>query len=215
MLAISGQRKPERIRGDLYNALIAGDEVAPGDLLIGLYQKGSSVVELGDDLPGPVFRGLGEDWDRGDAAVREERRCCEIATTVLHELRRWIPDPPPAAPLALAATPGKALAEVPIRLVELVLKAHGWRTHMAGCGLPVSEIKEAIARHTPRLVCISAIHLEDTEEYIGLNTRLLDGSDQPVVVGGGAFTADQTVRLSCQQFASNFNALARWLEQHG
>lgn len=251
MVAISTRRRPDQVVDELYEALLAGDEAACRNLVLGLYQQGASIVELGDNLLGGVFRRIGDDWKAGKVTVHEERRACEVAMTVLHELRRWIPEPPespsspdgavhaedaehaedavhaedrarsePAAqadaPLALTATPERDFADVPIRLVELVLLSAGWRTIMAGSGLPLGEIVAAIKLRRPQLVCLSVTHLENAPEFIDRHNRLLiDGAYQvPVIIGGSAFDHDQAAELRCELFATRLADLDLWLKQH-
>ena len=219
MVAVSARRRPDQVADQLYDVLLKGDEPACRELILGLYQQGASVVELGDDLLGPVLRRVGEGWHAGEVSVHEERRACEVVMAVLHELRRWIPQPDADAPLALTATPMQDFAEAPIRLVELTLLTAGWRTVMAGSGLPLSEIVAAVELRRPQLICLSATHLEDVGAYINEHNQLvLDRCfDVPVIVGGGAFTDTEAAELRCELFASRLTDLDAWLQQtaHG
>ncbi|MEM9186512.1 MAG: B12-binding domain-containing protein [Planctomycetota bacterium] len=212
MVAVSARRKPSRVQDELYNALLAGNEAAVRELLLGLYQQGATVIELGDELVSPVFRRIGDGWQQGVVSVHEERRSCEVAMAVLHELRRWVPDAAADAPLAMAATPQRDFAEVPIRLVELLLLASGWRTLMAGSGLPVEEIVHAVRLRDPRLLCVSATHLEDADAYVEQHNRLLAPLGVPVIVGGGAFACDHAKAIKCDRFAAKLGDLAEWLD---
>lgn len=213
MVAVSARRKPSQVQNELLTALLASEEQAARELLLGLYQQGATIVEIGDELLCPVFGDIGDGWERGEIAVHQERRCCEIAITVLHELRRWLPTADENAPVALTATPQQDFAEVPIRLVELVLQSLGWRTVMAGSGLPVEEIRRATLLRQPQLVCISATHLEDAGSYVDEHNRLLDSKNTgvPVVIGGGAFKCEHAKQLACDRFAVTLADLADWL----
>jgi excisionase family DNA binding protein len=150
----------------LFEALIAGREAAVREVILGAYQRGASIVELGDDLLGPAFGLVGDGWAAGTVAVHQERRACETAMAVLHELRRLLSEPDGAAPLALVATPQQDFAEVPVRLVELAILADGWRVIAAGSGLPLDEVRDATLAHKPRLVCLSATHLDDPVAFL-------------------------------------------------
>lgn len=213
MVAVSARRKPARVHQELLDCLLSGDEPAARELLLGLYQQGSSIVEIGDELISPVFGMIGDGWERGEIAVHEERRSCEIAMTVLHELRRWIPAAPDDAPVAMTATPMSDFAEVPIRLVELMLQTLGWRTIMAGSGLPLSEILAAAQARRPALLCLSVTHLHDAEAYVGLHNEAFggEGFDTPLVVGGRALSCDQAGQLRCDFFSSGLGDFESWL----
>ena len=173
MVAVSARHKPCEVRGQLHEALLDGDEAACRELILGLYQQGASIVAIGDELIGPVFQQIGEGWQRGDVTIHQERASCAIVVAAMHELRRMLPPPAADAPLALTATPLQDFAEVPIGLVELVLRACGWRIVSAGCALPVEEIARAIVQHRPDVVCLSVTHLADAETYITQHNELL------------------------------------------
>ncbi|MEM6798604.1 MAG: B12-binding domain-containing protein [Planctomycetota bacterium] len=215
MVAVSARRRPDQVGDRLYASLLEGDEPAARELILGLYQQGASAIELGDDLIGPVLRRVGDQWHAGEVSVHEERRCCEVTMAVLHELRRWIPAPAPDAPLALTATPEQDFAEVPIRLVELVLLSSGWRNVMAGSGLPLEEILAAVKLRQPQLVCLSATHLENVAAYIeSQNQATMEGGfGVPVIMGGGAFSEAQAAALRCELFAPDLASLAAWLTE--
>lgn len=163
----------ERSQDALFAALIGGREEECRALIFGLYQRGESIVELGDRLIGPVFGRVGDGWKAGEVGVHQERRCCEVMMATLHELRRLLPPPTDDAPLALVATPSGDFSEVPVRMVELTLLAAGWRVFPAGSGLPLQEIAAATVRLRPQLVCVSATHLEDPEGFAGEYRREL------------------------------------------
>jgi MerR family transcriptional regulator, light-induced transcriptional regulator len=150
----------------LFEALVEGREAVVREVVLGAYQRGATVVELGDHLLGPAFGLIGAGWAAGTVAIHQERRACETAMAVLHELRRLMPEPNDDAPLALVATPHQDFAEVPIRLVELVLLAEGWRVVAAGSGLPLEEVRDATLARQPRLVCLSATHLNDPVVFL-------------------------------------------------
>jgi excisionase family DNA binding protein len=150
----------------LFEALIDGREAVVRELLLGAYQRGATIVELGDDLLGPAFGLVGDRWAAGTVAIHQERRACETAIAVLHELRRLIVEPAENAPLALVATPHQDFAVVPVRLVELALLTSGWRVIAAGSGLPLEEIRDATLARKPRLVCVSATHLADPIAFL-------------------------------------------------
>lgn len=215
MVAVAARRRPDQVVGDLYDALLGGDEQATRKLLLGLYQQGSSIVDIGDDLVSPVFARIGEGWQRGDVSVHEERRACEVTMAVLHELRRWLPAPPEDAPLAITGTPQQDFAEVPIRMVEVLLQSKGWRTAMAGSGLPLTEIRDAVILRKPQLLCLSVTHLADTEAYIAEHNELMapEVLGIPCVMGGNAFSEEHTNTLACSRFARKLSDLATWLDE--
>ncbi|MEN1679392.1 MAG: helix-turn-helix domain-containing protein [Planctomycetota bacterium] len=216
LAATPQRRRPEQSIDDLFASLAAGDEAAARSLVLGFYQRGSEIAELGDLLISPAFKQIGDGWEQGEISVHQERRACEIMLAVLHELRRWLPPAPADAPLAMTATPLRDFAQTPIRLVEVLLLAAGWRTEMVGAGLPLEEIQQAVAARKPQLLCLSVTHLKDVGEYVDLHNRLVTTLDRDtrIVVGGGALTAEQAGALRCDLFAPDLNCFAEWLAAH-
>lgn len=224
LAAAPTRRKCQDAIDDLFAALVGdqesaqdhtGDEAAARSLVLGFYQRGAGVAELGDQLVSPVFKRIGDGWERGDVSVHQERRACEIMLAVLHELRRWLPPPPAGAPLAMTAAPLRDFAQTPIRLVEVLLLAHGWRTEMAGAGLPLKEIRQAAAARRPALLCLSVTHVKDAGEYIEQHNREFAAVAEQtrVVVGGGALDEALAASLACELFTPSLTRFAEWLSR--
>lgn len=200
----------EAAEAQLFEGLINGQEAVVRGLVLGFYQRGESVAQIGDRLIGPAFLRIGDGWQAGTIQVFQERRACEVMMSSLHELRRWLGRKGTEGPRALIAAPQKDYAEVPARLVELVLLAAGWRVKMAGCGLPLAAIRDAVLDEQPSLVCLSATHLDDAEAFIlECNTtllrplRALKNKRPRVAVGGGALPQDTADRLEADLIALN------------
>ena len=153
MVPVTRHTSLEGARDELFDSLLQGREAVCRELVLSFYQRGESIADLGDRLIGPVFRRVGDGWADGSLRVHQERRSCEVMIAILHELRRWQPPPADDAPMACVATPGYDFAETPARLVELTLVSKGWRVVLAGCGLPLEEIRDVATRNLARLLC--------------------------------------------------------------
>lgn len=204
MVATTSKATPHEAVSELFDNLIAGRESAVRELVLGYYQRGESIARIGDELIGPAFGRIGDDWEAANLQVHQERRACEVMMAVLHELRRWLEPPGPTAPIALVGTPHQDFAEVPARLVELTLLAVGWRVTMAGSGLPLTELRGAALATKARLICVSATHLTNLDWFIAqCNNELVQplqaasrgGPPPKIVVGGTALPCDVSDRL--------------------
>lgn len=219
MVATATRQPIDAARDELFGALIEGHEHQCRETVLGFYQQGESIPRLGDLLIGPAFRRIGEGWAAGTVQVHQERRACEVMMATLHELRRWLPEPPAGAPLAMVATPEQDFAEVPVRLVELTLTSLGWRVVPAGSGLPLSEIRAAVSAQRPRLLCVSATHLLNPADFIGrYGAELVDpvrlrSPETLHVLGGGAVEAPDVVSdVHVDRFTRQLADLAAYVE---
>lgn len=219
LVASPQRRSLASLRDELFEALLDGSEPKCRQVVLGAYQRGEAMAEIGDDLVGPVFNRIGEGWEEGSVRVHEERRSCEVMMATLHELRSWLPTPSESAPLAVVATPLRDFAEVPARLVELTLMVAEWRVVVAGSGLPLAEVRDAVLEHRPRLFCMSATHLESPSRFPKTcNEELLiplaeAAADWPHpldrVVGGGALSASQAAKLESELYAKTLAELVQ------
>lgn len=215
LVATNARKEPAAGRDELYSALIAGDETPCRELVLGFFQRGHSIIELGDELIGPVMHRVGDNWENEEIRVHHERRASEIVMSTLHELRMWLPPIPPEAPLALCATVRQDFAEVPIRLVELTLREAGWNTVMAGSGLPLEEIAAAIQARDPKVVCLSLTHLDDFESYLREHNAMFNDmvlAGRKLVVGGGACEEAHLTAMRCDLFANRLADLKPLLQ---
>lgn len=215
LVATAGKSNPAANRDELYAALMAGDESSCRNMLLSFYQQGHSIIELGDELIGPVMCQVGDNWQSEEIRIHHERRASEVIVATLHEVRQWLEPASPEAPLALCATAMQDFAQAPIRLVELVLRDAGWNTVMAGSGLPVDEIAAAIQQRNPQLVCLSLTHLENVNDYIEQHNRVFNDEllrDRKLVVGGGVFKQEHIKQLRCDLFAHQLAAIKPLLQ---
>lgn len=144
-----------RTRREMIASLVAGEEERFRGLSLNLYLSGLTLGELCDETIAPAFAALGERWQHGALEVYEERRGCEIALGLLHELRHVLPAPDADAPLALGGTLADDPYTLPNAMVELALRELGWRTINCGCGLPPAQLATAVRRLQPRLCWLS------------------------------------------------------------
>jgi excisionase family DNA binding protein len=202
---------------ELLAALLAGNSAECRELLLGYYQAGCTLADIADKLVRPVFYEIGEGWSRGEIQVHQERRACQVVIECQHELRRWIPAPEPGAPLALLATPHGDFAEVPIRFAELTLQRAGWNTWLAGAGLPLTEIAEAVKLKGPRMTCVSVTHSTHSaqEFYAEYRQQLVEPTRALTThVLGGGVVAELLGAEADVKHAQSMNDLASFALAH-
>ena len=200
----------------LIEALTEGDERATQALIEPLYHAGHTMVELADMVIAPVFHELGNRWEQGELSVHQERRACEIAIVTLHNLRRMLPLPTEGAPRAAIATPTGDHAELPARLVELVLRERGWEANLLGLALPLDEIRAAIEAKAPNLALLSLTHQEDPAAFVEeANRVLLEPTAELTtwIVGGQAIPKSLQSQLAIKRYSTSMCDLSSTADQ--
>lgn len=172
----------------LCDALLAGDEERARTIILDLRLAGHRMSILGDDVLSNCFQQIGRNWECGEAEVYQERRGCEIALRILHEMRRTLPAAGSAVALG-AAVEGDRY-QLPTTMVELVLRECGWNATSLGSNLPFCSLGAAIEAHRPKLFWLSASYLTDEDRFL---TEYEDffakfGHRTALVVGGRALT---------------------------
>lgn len=193
-----GERTAERARQRLLEAIIDGDDERSRQVLFDLYLAGRSILELCDSLLTPVLHEIGDRWDCGSLEVYQERRACEVVIRILHELRRLTPEPPESAPIAIGGTGPDDFYSVPTTMVELILRAGGWRASSLGSGLPFVTLVQALEHVRPQLFWLSVTHLGSADRFAEGFTRLSAAAAKlkiPLVVGGQALSEEIRSRL--------------------
>jgi excisionase family DNA binding protein len=186
----SGQsvRVVDRARKQMADALVAGDEMRCRQIAIDLYLAEHSISAICDEVFAAAFRDIGQQWEHGDAEIYQERRGCEIALRVLHELRMFLQVPQPDAPLAIGGAASGDPYILGTTMVELVLRDASWNAVSLGANLPFPTIEAAIRTHRPRLFWLSCSHIADETSFLTGYGQLHEecGSDVAFVVGGHA-----------------------------
>lgn len=188
-----------RTRREMIESLVDGEEERFRGLALNLYLSGLTLGDLCDEAIAPAFAALGERWQHGALEVYEERRGCEIALGLLHELRHVLPAPAGNAPLALGGTFAGDPYTLPNAMVELGLRELGWQTFNCGCGLPPDQLATAARRLRPRLCWLSVSALPAgvslAENAALVAAAALEVGAQLIVGGRGATTSNVAAAL--------------------
>jgi len=172
------------------NSLLSGSESECRRMMSSWYSTRGGVTSLADDLLCPVFRSIGQKWSEGSIDIYQERQGCEISLRLIIELRRLLPEPVGASPLAMGGAPSGDHYSLPTLLTEMVFREQGWRTSGLGANLPFSSLLSAARKQMPKIFWLSVSHVADEDfflhEYLEFVKRLPKGI--VLVVGGRALT---------------------------
>lgn len=190
-------------------ALIAGDEEQCRQIALDLYLAENSISRICDRVFAPAFESIGRKWECGEAHVYQERRACEIALRVLHQIRALLSSPPTAAPLAIGGAIEADQYDLGTTMAELVLLNAKWRAVSLGNNLPLATLAEAIGDHRPKLFWISCSHIFDEAEFLRGYASLYDrfGRDVAFVVGGRSLADSIRQQMKYAAYCDNMQHL--------
>ena len=117
----------------------------------------------GDRVVTPAMHQIGDHWYRGELTIADEHLATQTAIAAVQKLRSVIYLPPPNETRALVCGVEGDLHELPIHLVHALLEGDGWDVINLGPNTPFFTLVEALAKHRPQLLCISAKLMTDPD----------------------------------------------------
>ena len=203
----------------LAELLISGDTDAARAVVLAQYAGGRRVEDILDQLVGPAMAHVGERWSCDDIGIYEEHLATQRCWRVLTELRRLMPTPPATAPLALGGAPEGDPYVLPTLMAELTLREMHWRTLNLGAHVPATSLRDAIARHQPRLVWVSITSTALAPAFFADYPLAYETARQrgaAMVLGGQGLSQDLSKTLLATAFGvrlAHLKALAQALDQ--
>ena len=200
----------------LCEALVTGHEENVRAVLFDLYLADHTIAAIGDKVVRPAFREVGHGWEAGDVEVYQEHRGTEIMLRALHSLAAALTPPAADAPLAVGGTIVGDPYRLPITLIELTLREHGWRAQSLGPNHPVATLINAVKTMRPQLLWLSVSWFrardEFAREFADVSATCRD-HHVPLIVGGEALT-DAALReqLSYTAYCDSLAHLEGFLE---
>lgn len=218
-----GASKRGRIDGQsltqpLWNAVLRGDALGVQSLLDRGYRAGLPVETLADGVVAPVMQQLGCEWEADRVDVWQEHRGTEACVAALHSLHAELqPRAARRRPVAIGGAPSGDPYAIPSLLAQLVLTDAGWDAVNLGPDTPFDSLADAVGELRPRLVWLSASHLDDeakfTREYRRFH-RVADKHGAAVAVGGRALVESLRSQMPYTSYGdglTQLGALARSL----
>lgn len=159
----------------------------------------------------PALREVGERWERGALAVGAEHTVTGIVLRLMHRLSIYLPAAPePDAHSAVVACVEGERHSVGCRMAADFLLARGWRVWYLGADLPRWALVEAVERHRPSSVLLSA-SLDDREESLVRTAGELRAwrgpGPLPLLVAGGRFFARPRLMAELDLYGRDLEAV--------
>ncbi len=204
------------LKQEFQDSLRRGNEDRCRRVLDELIDSGWTRFAAAEALITDAMHAIGHLWERGEAAVYEERRACGICASLLHEQKSALPVSSDS-PIAIGGSPQGDIYQLSNQLIELALCESGWRAVSLGCNLPLETFIHAVAEYRPRLLWLSLTFIEDRETFVrDFNSlaRSLAG-ETSLIIGGRAATDDLRPRLHytahCDSIRQLVELASMWL----
>ena len=211
-------QQPDSPAGDLADSLfvhlIEGDEEEAAALLIHAYLQGHGLAILFDRVVAKAMHRVGELWYRGELTIADEHLAARTAIAALQELRGVIRLALPTGMKAMICGVEGDLHELPVHLVQVLLESDGWKVINLGPNTPFFPFAEAVPKHRPQLVCISAKLLGDPDRIareFDQVRKVAAKINCRIVIGGDGFAdAKLRQRFPADSFAKDLPELVKY-----
>lgn len=195
----------------LFQHLIAGHEDETEALLINAYLHGTSLASLFDRVVTTAMHQIGDLWYRGELTIADEHLATQTVIAALQNLRSVIQLATASERKALICGVEGDLHELPIHLSQVLLENDDWDVINLGPNTPFFAVADALTKHRPRLLCISAKLMTDPDRLVRDYAQVHKAASKlggAIVLGGDGF-ADSLLnqRFPSEFYAKNFEQL--------
>lgn len=219
LLADQATAEPTAATPDaLAQLLLLDDTRVARVMLLNQFRSGRALDDMLDRLVAPAMVRVGTLWAAGTIDVYEEHLATQRAWRILTELRGMLPAPREDAPLALGGAPEGDPYLLPALMAEMTLAELGWRTLNLGPTVPIASLREAVRRHTPRLVWLSVTSMDVKREFFedyGAFYEAARAAGTSVAIGGQGLTASLQDRLVASTFGTRLAHLKAFAQGLG
>ena len=186
------------------------------DLLERLYMRGIGIVDLYDDVLGPVIENTEQALQNGELTLAHERlvknNLDEAMALLFPQLiRRRL-----CGKTGLCASPDHS-SRIPVNAVSRILETEGWDCLNLGGNIPFEAMAEMVEHEPVNLVCVVASDQErlENQKYEFLS-KVADSYRIPIVLIGPGFANPEILeQLSHDECFSDFQSLQSYILRLG
>jgi signal transduction histidine kinase/CheY-like chemotaxis protein len=192
--ALEGEGAFSGLARQYLQALLRGERHEASRLVLEAARAGAPVGDLYLQVFQRCQREVGRLWQSRQITVAQEHYCTAATQLAMSQLYPYLFALPRKGRRLVAASVGGELHEVGLRVVADLFEADGWDTLYLGANLPAGSVVQAVERHRPDLLVISAtmaFHLPGVEQLIAQARSAEAGQGLKVLVGGYPFNVDR------------------------
>lgn len=205
---------------DYYKYLLKNENMQAGQLLEKLYLGGTNIINVLRLVITPTMRHIADEWAANKITVYEEHRISFNIRTHLQRLDQFIPEKlTKNSPCGiLTCAPGE-YHEMPLQLIALLFKLNGWKTHILGINIKISELLKAADKIKPQLMIISKTYTtKETPSYFNKLAQYTKKNDICVAMGGATwkkrFDKEAWMKRSCVQYFPALKVFDEFLKNY-
>lgn len=203
-----------------YQHLLKNENQPAAELIEKQYLSGASVLKILSSIITPTMRHLSDQWSENKITVYDEHRISFNIRLHLQKLNLLIPDKTKKdSPRAiLACAPGE-YHELPLQLLALIFKQHGWQTQVLGVNIKIGELIRAVKKIKPYGIIISKTYSrKKSDAYFDQLTRFADREKICLAFGGGAWRENLKksgwAKRQCVRFFPSLDQFSDFLKNY-
>ena len=175
---------PARYIRRLYQALVAHDEGAAGDVFQEI-QAGFSLLDLFQMILIPVLVEIGDAWYRGSIRIATEHFASAFIRGKLLTLFQSYPARRGAAHILIGCAPGEQ-HELGSLMFAVLLRSRGYQVEYLGPDIPLQDLADYAKSERPSLISLSASLEEPALALAGMQDKLSGMRPVPQFAYSGA-----------------------------
>lgn len=171
----------------LVEVLNSGRAAVARRLLVAAYLRGDALPALCDGPVRDALHRIGEWWKAGRRGILVEHRATDLLLQSFHQIRSFLPPPPPGAPVAVGGALSGDPYVLPSLMAATVLADLGFAVTNLGADTPVPVLADAARSGGAGLVWLSVSVCPSDDVLAAAVSRLAEALQQAevqVVVGG-------------------------------
>lgn len=194
------------LANDYLEALLVGDRLSAGKMVLDAVRSGVSVKNIYLDVFQPCLYEVGRLWHLNRVSVAQEHYCSAATQLIMSQLYSYIFSNEKVGRTFLGTCVGGEMHEMGVRMVADFFEMAGWDTYYLGANTPSDSILESIKTYNPDVIGLSVAmfyHRSIARDIISCIRREYQDHKLKIMVGGHAMNGapDLWKKLGADAFA--------------
>jgi methanogenic corrinoid protein MtbC1 len=210
---VSGVVDFSKLKEDLLDSLLKGDESGATKIIIEAYVNGAKTNEVIDRVFSPIMVESGLLWETGKLDISEEHFISGVIERLIALIGVQMPSEDAKNSVMLISPSGEEHVLV-LKMIKEIFLEEGWRVFYLGKSIPVRSIAFLIERENINLIAISITsknNLNGAEHLISAIRNLGFDKIPKIMVGGQALDSEEQAKsfLGADYYAETFSEMRK------